>query len=638
MKYKRHRNIYAKILLLSAAAGIFALSYFRVLDNYELETLDLRFKIRPAIRTTDKVVIIEISDDAIATLGRWPFDRKNHALMIQALSSFGARAVLFDIFFSEPSEHDEDVRKAIKDAGNVYMPVVFDMDLSGERDILSADKYQAVTIDAYRTAVKGEGQINIIPDNDGKFRRVPLYVRYKDTKVPYISFFVGCEYLGIAPKDISLVPGKYIQAGPDIKVPLDEHSEMIINYSGTWGRGYKHYSYVDVIQSYLAPMLGQKPIIDPEKLRGKICLVGLTAPGTVDLHPNPFDALCPGMGIHAEVINSLINRRFITRASREANIGILALLLAALSIVSLRVRPGRALKILCCILAAFIIASILAFSIYGCWIDVFYPSAAILTVFLGLMLYRFAIEWKKRLMIESELSIAKKIQCSFLPAALPRMDGVDMAAEMLTAQQVGGDMYNFLEFNKDRLGIMVGDVSGKGIPASLFMALVTGEFKFFSGDNISPETTLANLNERLVRDSASNLFVTMYYLILDMKSHTLSCGNAGHLPVLHVSKDRVDFLDVSEGMPLGLVEGKYSGRVASFDKGDIFILYTDGITEAMNRNSELYGKDRLAMLVSRSRHLTAKDIVKVIMRDIRQFESGSEQHDDITVIAVKVKS
>jgi CHASE2 domain-containing sensor protein len=630
------RSILPFFILPAIFFGVLALSYLRTADNYELETLDLRFKLRPQPATTDKVVFVEIGDDSIATLGRWPFDRNYHALVIKALSSFGARAILFDLFFSETNEQDKDVEAAMKEAGNVYMPVVFELDGKNRKSSLSSDKYAAITIDSYRSAVKGEGQINIIPDHDGKFRRVPLYIQDKDVKVPYISFLIGCEYLGIPQKDITFFPGKYIKAGESLTIPLDEHSDMVINYSGRWGACYKHYSYVDVIQSYMAPMLGQDPILKAEDFKGKICIVGLTASGTVDLHPNPFETLYPGMGIHAEMINSLITGKFIARASRAGNLGILAALLAIVTLITLKMKPVKGLIALCSIAIAYIVAAVLAFDISGIWVDIFYPVATIGSTFLGIMLYRYVVEWKKRLMFENELSIAKKIQESFLPKGVPEIEGVEIAKGMFTAHQVGGDLYDFLNFTDSRLGIMIGDVSGKGIPASLFMAMVTGEFKFFSGQDTRPQETLLNLNEKLIKDSTSNLFVTMYYLALDMAGHTIAYANGGHLPMLRVSNNGTEFLDVMEGAPLGLMEGPYSGGHASFAKGDVFILYTDGVTEAMNHRRDLYGKERLSAVVLRSRDLSSKEILNAIARDVKKFESGAGQHDDMTIIVIKI--
>jgi len=181
-------------------------------------------------------------------------------------------------------------------------------------------------------------------------------------------------------------------------------------------------------------------------------------------------------------------------------------------------------------------------------------------------------------------------------------------------------------------------VSGKGVPASLFMAMVTGAFKFFAGPLNAPNDVLKNLNAKLVKESSSNLFVTVFYSVFDMKEKTFAYANGGHLPVIHLSQGRdPEFLDTAEGTPLGLMDGEFSGGKTQFVSGDVFLFYTDGITEAMNRKGEMYEKERLLKIAALSKYFSAEDIVKTIEKDVRQFEPKHLQHDDMTIIAVKIK-
>jgi sigma-B regulation protein RsbU (phosphoserine phosphatase) len=239
--------------------------------------------------------------------------------------------------------------------------------------------------------------------------------------------------------------------------------------------------------------------------------------------------------------------------------------------------------------------------------------------------------------MENELGIAKKIQESFLPKSAPAVGGVEVSACMFTARQVGGDLYDFTVFDENRFGIMAGDVSGKGVPAALFMAMVVGSFRTFALPDAKPEEVLERLNAKLCKDSATNLFVTVFYSIFDMKAKTFTYGNGGHLPVLYLPKaGATQFLDVKEGAPLGLMEGIYSGGEIKFDNGDTFIFYTDGVTEAMNQKSDMYGKERLQAVAEKSRALSAEKLAAAIEKDVRRFEPKSQQHDDITIIVVKI--
>ncbi|MFA5271682.1 MAG: SpoIIE family protein phosphatase [Candidatus Omnitrophota bacterium] len=617
---------------------IFTISYFRLFDSFELQTLDLRFILRPKITTTDQVVFIEISEDTFEKLGRFPFDRNNHTLLIKALKDAGAKYIFLDMFFSEKQEgQDKELEEAIKESNNVYLPFALDINTKKNTKVLSASGYRAKSLDDFRFLVKGEGHINLVPDIDGKFRRIPAYIKYKNAYYPFISFLFSCDYLGINEKALKFVPAKYIDCGNGMKVPLDENSNMIVNFSGKWGANYKHYSYIDVLNSYTAGFIGQDPVLDLNVFKDKVCIVCLTAAGTSDIHPTPFEKLYPAGGIHAEVFNSMVNKKFISRAGKPLNFIILIVLGIFASALTLKTKPVKGLLLSIATAILFIVAAFLLFDFFGLWIDLLCPVFVIFLVYIAVTLYKYVAEWKKRLLYESELDIAKKIQESFLPKKLLTVRGLDVAATMLTAHRVGGDLYDFIEFDSDKIGIMIGDVSGKGIPASLFMAMVVGAFKSFIGKDIKPQVTLSKLNSKLVSEAGSNLFVTIFYSLFDLKNKTFVFSSGGHTPVLYLTKEKApEFLDVEEGLPLGLMDNSYSGGQIGFKKGDLFIFYTDGVTEATNAKEEMYGKEKLAMLAAANKDLAAQDILDRLAKDIRKFEPKTTQHDDITLIVIKI--
>jgi len=637
---KRLRLVVPAAIILFVAA----ISYFRLADNYESALLDLRFRLRPAIPATDKIAIIEIGEDTIRKIGRFPFDRRYHAFLVKALSEAGAHSIIFDIFFSEPQAADGELEEAIKKAGNVYLPFVFDVAAPKKFPlrvgrVISADGYIAPCLEALGLSAKGTGHINIIPDPDGKYRRVPLYIRYENKFYPYLSFLATSGYLGIPEKDVYIRPGKYLMCGRGIKIPFDDNSCMIVNFSGRWGEAYRHYSYADILQSYFAGASGKKPNLDLGALKDKVCIVGLTAAGTTDLHPNPFETLYPAVGIHAEVFNSILNKKFITRASREANLFILAALGLLVSLAALKMKPVKGFLTLFAAVPVFTLAAILAFNLFGVWIDLFYPVLVMAFAYMGWMLHRYAAEWRKRLLVESELKIAKKIQESFLPKKMPSVEGLEAAAAMFTASQVGGDLYDLIGFGGGKMGVMIGDVTGKGVPASLFMAMVTSAFKSFALPAAAPEEVLSNLNSKLVRESSLSLFVTVFYSVFDMRARAMRYANGGHMPALYLGKGSPPrFLDVEEGVPLGLEEGPYSAREVNLNEGDVFIFYTDGVTEAMNTRREQYGRERLVAVAEKNKGLSAKAILLSVEKDMRKFEPRSAQHDDITLIVIKVEN
>ena len=638
-RIQRHGYRYAWLGIFSLTI-LFLLSgsYFRWFDLYEFPTLDFRFRLRPAIARTDQVALIEIGDDTIRQLGQYPIDRSNHAVLIKALAEAGAKAIVFDIFFSDPSPADEELAEAIRSAGNVYIPHVFDISSQKKQGkSVSAARYAAQSLPTFTEYARGTGHINIIPDPDGKYRRVPLYIEHDGVRYPYLSFLVGCQLLGIPFEKLTIRPEESISYGKDLLWPLDEHSMAVINFSGKWTESYAHYSYVDVLRSYIAAISGQPPVLDLTVFKDKICIIGLSAEGTADLHPNPFESLYPSVGIHAEIINSMVHKAFLARLSRAWNLGILVFLIALASWIVWRSRPLKAFLLVTAVIVAGTLLSFLVFIGWGMWADLFYPVMAVLVVYTLNSIWQAALELKKRLILENELKIARQIQLSFLPKAIPQVERLEITARMLTAHEVGGDLYDCFTFDDGRLAVMVGDVTGKGIPASLFMAMAVGAFRFFAVAGTTPERTLRQLNEKLMRDGPPGLFVTLFYAVFDTRKGTLVYANGGHLPLLHVPKERPSqFLDVEEGMPLGMIEGEYSGGKAAFSTGDIFVLYTDGITEARNAKEEMYGKERLKALVEQNRQRPVADLVRIIEEDVRRFEPLARQHDDMTYIVLKV--
>ncbi|MBF0619831.1 MAG: CHASE2 domain-containing protein [Candidatus Omnitrophica bacterium] len=630
---RQHKHFFTAVILSIMAVLLIAGSAFHVFAKNELDTLDLRFRLRRVLPVSDKIVIIEIGDDSIRKLGAFPFDREYHALLVKALAENGAQAVMFDMFFSEATKSDASFADAMKAAGNVYLPVVFEMK-AGDA---VASGYAAQELDIFRKSARGSGHINVSPDPDGKYRRVPLLVQYDGGLYPYLSFSLIAGEAGVSEQDIRLVPGRYIQFGKKMAIPLDAASNMIVNVAGAWGRAYQHYSYVDVLQSYAARLSGQKPNLDLNMLRGKICLVGLTATGSTDLHPNPFGPLNPALGMHADVINSILMKRFIYPAPRALNVLFLLMLIGAMGWAVSWNKPLKGLGVLLLLIAFYSGLCVALFVGWGLWVDMFYPLVVVVLIYLMATLYMYLKEWTKRFLWEKELMTARKIQQSFLPKELPVLDGLDVAATMSTARHVGGDLYDFYEFGTNRLGVMIGDVSGKGIPASLFMAMVSGAIKFFTLADTHPAETLHHLNVKIVRESTANLFVTIFYALFDIDKNVMTYANGGHLPALYLPKDSAaQFLDADEGLPIGMLEGLYSGHQVCFGAGDIFVFYTDGITEAKNHQRQMYGVERLKVVVELNRALTAGQILEAIEKDVRQFEPRQHQHDDITFIVMKI--
>jgi len=254
--------------------------------------------------------------------------------------------------------------------------------------------------------------------------------------------------------------------------------------------------------------------------------------------------------------------------------------------------------------------------------------------------YMQRISEKER--IQRELEIARNVQLTFLPRVTPKLDGLDIASLCLPAKEVGGDYYDFIEIDPKRLGIVIGDVAGKGISAAFYMTLTKGFLKSQAKSSLSPREILININELFYENAERGFFVSMIYAIFDLDSHTLTFSRAGHNPIIVRRSKKGEPEELSPpGIALGLEQGEIFSRTieertVGIEKEDLFLFYTDGLNEAQDRSNNEYGERRLMKTVDRFRGETADTVLKRVSEEIRFFTSGAPQHDDMTAVAVKI--
>jgi len=251
--------------------------------------------------------------------------------------------------------------------------------------------------------------------------------------------------------------------------------------------------------------------------------------------------------------------------------------------------------------------------------------------------WRFrAAEARERERIEHELQVARQIQQELLPERIPKLDGWRIAAYYGPAREVGGDFYDFLEFPDGRLGFVVGDATGHGMPAALVMATTRGMLRAVVQSLESPGVVLAKVNEALVADIPPSTFVTCFYAILEPQSGLLRYANAGHdLPYLRHGDGEAEELR-ARGMPLGLMAGmSYEEKETFLIPGDSALFYSDGLVEGHNPKREMFGFPRLRRLVA-EREAEEGSVVEFLMDKLRTFTGeGWEQEDDITLVTLQ---
>ena len=239
--------------------------------------------------------------------------------------------------------------------------------------------------------------------------------------------------------------------------------------------------------------------------------------------------------------------------------------------------------------------------------------------------------------MESELRIARNIQKSMVPSEFPSIEGIDMYASMTPAKEVGGDLYNYLLLD-DKLYFCIGDVSGKGVPASLVMAIATRGFRTLALMGKTPAEIATRLNYELTENNDEGMFVTMFICRLDLKLGRLDYCNAGHNPPIIGNADgQFSFLDVLPNAPIGLWPGlEYEGEEIEYLSDRIMLLYTDGLNEAENCQQEQFGDDRIVEVLTSLSSSSCHDIVEALKDDTDRFRDGAEQNDDLTLMAFRV--
>lgn len=242
--------------------------------------------------------------------------------------------------------------------------------------------------------------------------------------------------------------------------------------------------------------------------------------------------------------------------------------------------------------------------------------------------------------LQRELDIARDIQLSILPRSFPpfpHRNDFEIFAEMIPAREVGGDFYDFFLVDDDRLGFVIGDVSGKGIPAALFMAVSRTLLKSTALEGLAPGSCLERVNRLLCLDNSAEMFVTVFYGILNTRTGEIEYSNGGHNPPFLVRAGGApQALERTGGIVLGVMENvSYRERRTTLRAGDAIFLYTDGVTEAMDREGALFSEIRLERLLNEASGASPEAVIRRALAAVSDHSAGAAQSDDITTLAIR---
>ena len=625
------------------------------------------------------VRIIDIDEPSLTAFGNWPWRRDLLAKLTDKLFTLGVHAVVFDMVFPDASvdpldQMPESLRnsaefrpllsrltktaspdaafvQAITDRA-VILGLIGTSQVSGPSPQGKAsfatmgDNVAALlpgfsgatrNLPAFEQAAAGVGALNWLPDHDQILRRIPMVVRiagelYPSLVAETLRVVNGVKTVGVRAVDAGITS---IGIGETI-IPTDGEGQLWLFFSRHDPK--RTLSAADVLHAK----------IPASELAGRIAIVGTTAPGLLDLRATPLDAVISGAEINAQALEQLLAHRLLMRPDYAMGIEVVLAVASALLLALMVYRWGARVAAFVGFIAVcvFSFGCLVAFS-RGMLLDAVFPILTNTAAYLfgtGYLFYEAESERNRgRQALQSiarEMEFAAQIQRTFLPKELPRgplASKFDIFAVMMPAKSVGGDFYDYFLINDKKLGVAVGDVSGKGVPAALFMSVSRTVLRTIAFEDEEPGQALSKVNAILARDNSEGMFVTLFYAVLDLETGTLAFSSAGHDDGLLLTADGCETLHYM-GPAIGLFDlSHYPTATRKLGPGDTMLLWTDGITEAFNIDGRVFGAERLVKFVEGRQFSDARDIVHTIGEEVSRFAAGTEQSDDITCVAMRFR-
>lgn len=672
---------------------LFGFLAFRVLEPVPFERLrtelfDAIHILEPRERQHNPVVIVDIDERSLAKYGQWPWPRNLIAKLVDRTIDAKALSIGFDILFAEPdrysphrvlSDHDgihPDFKQHLaalpsndtilaKSLAKTRTVLGVGAQLSEDKTITRPVKIFPVrmgenaeaamlrfptaiqSIPELDDAAMSRATLNAIPDFDGVIRRIPLVLNVGGTVMPTLT--LEMLRLAIGAGSFTIHSDEHGIRGIDIDnefIPTEPDGRIWINYSLPIENLYV--SAADVLEG----------TVDPAVLAEKFVLIGSTALGLTDVKATPVATQMHGIEVHAHILESIIANEHLIRPiyADWFELGLAAGTGLFLIIIVPMLGSKWATTPLFILLIMLGVVAWLAHAEFALRIDTSFAGATNTAVFAILLLASFIETDRLRRLLqrdldaereaaqrmEGELSAARSIQLGILPSdfpAFPEHPEFDLYAMLEPAKAVGGDLYDFAMLDDDRLFFIIGDVSGKGIPASLFMALTKALYKSSAmRRQVKIEEIMTEANAEISRENPAMLFVTALSGILDIRTGLVQFCNAGHDPPILLSPgETLSSIPTTGGPPLCVLDDfEYPSDSYQLKPGETLVMFTDGVTEALNPEKELYSATRLEELLARQAPESASEnLATLIYSDVLRFADGADASDDVTVLILR---
>jgi len=342
-------------------------------------------------------------------------------------------------------------------------------------------------------------------------------------------------------------------------------------------------------------------------------------------------------------VANLLDGTFLRETDRGVTVVIIFVSAIVLGVILQRLGPAVSTLLLGVIVGAYCAGAVYVFRAAWLWLDVAAPCAAMLICHIAVIGHKFSSVERRHFLekelLQHELEIAKEVQTSLMPDADPELPNTDISGWNLPCDATGGDYYDFVDLDDGRLAIVLGDVTGHGLGPALIMAATRSYLRSIIQGTQDPSEILTAMNELLCSDLQEGRFVTMFLCVLDTRSGEVTYSSAGHESPLVLRGDSHDIEELeSTGVPLGCfdAESYENGPGVRLGRGDMLVILTDGVFEAMNRDREQFGHERLSKALISSMARPAAEVIKTLHRAVEEFRGRAQQQDDITMIVVKM--
>ena len=590
---------------------------------------------------SNDILIIGIDNDTLEAFG--PYGPNYRTYMTAALEKLAAdpdnrpAVTAIDILYEGEIDKavDEQLARAAENLGNVVTAcmVEYGSEITWDEGHAVSLNAAAVlgSVEPYASlrSVTHQGHINAMLDAvDGVMRHALLYVTMPS----------GERVYSMAAETARLYME---QKGRSFSLPtVNAAGHYYVPFTGQPGAFDDKLSLMNLIYGRIPSSVWA----------GKVVLIGPYAPSLQDAYVTAANRsiLMNGVEYQANVIQSLFEHNLKSEASDVWQFVVMALFCVAVSFLFFRVNPR--IGGLFCFL--FIFMSLLgswAFWLAGYVVHVLWLPVALLVLYLASIIARYirtarerrALELEKE-RVSTELNLATRIQSNYLPKIFPPFPDrheFDLYASMTPARAVGGDLYDFFLIDDDHLCLVIGDVSGKGVPASLFMMLSSALIHHVATKELSPAKILGEVNAEICNRNPEEMFVTVWLGILEISTGILTAASAGHeYPAIRHYPGSFELLKDKHGFVIGGMEGvRYRDYTLTLEPGSRLFVYTDGVPEATNANQEMFGTDRMIQALRTAEHHDPRTILSAVQSAVSTFVGQAEQFDDLTMLCLEYR-